>query len=175
MGVPLLARRNIDASIPQDATCALRCSFTASRQVENNSLSAITSTRISMLKAARLARPVALLLALALFAACNSDQQSGVAALTVEATPRQIDGQVRVSLLSVETRDAKGEPGTGVVTLAASGGTFSDGTTQTTLTLANGLAGIGYLCNANTDRNSAGQIRIDASWGRLNYALILNV
>jgi len=128
-----------------------------------------------MLRAARLARPVALLLALALFAACNQDQSSGVAEVTVEATPRQIDGQGRPSLLSVETRDAKGQPGTGVVTLTASAGTFSDGTTQTTLTLADGLAGIGYLCNANTDRNCAGQIRIDASWGRLNYALILNV
>src|SRR5215471_3621946 len=132
-------------------------------------------TRISMLRAARLARPVALLLALALFAACNQDQSSGVAEVTVEATPRQIDGQGRPSLLSVETRDAKGQPGTGVVTLTASAGTFSDGTTQTTLTLADGLAGIGYLCNANTDRNCAGQIRIDASWGQLNYALILNV
>jgi len=128
-----------------------------------------------MLKAARLARPVALLLALALFAACNSDQQSNVAEVTVEATPRQIDGQGRPSLLSVETRDAKGQPGTGVVTLTASAGTFSDGTTQTTLTLANGLAGIGYTCNANTDRNCAGQIRIDASWGQLKYSLILNV
>src|SRR5215831_20203571 len=31
------------------------------------------------------------------------------------------------------------------------------------------------MCNANTDRNCAGQIRINASWGQLNYALILNV
>src|SRR5215831_7002371 len=131
-------------------------------------------TRISMLKAARLARP-ALLLALALFAACNQDQSSGVANFTVTATPRQIDGQGRVSLLSVETRDAKGQPGTGVVTLTASAGTFSDGTTQTTLTLANGIAGIGYMCNAIVDRNCATQIRIDASWGQLNYSLILTV
>ena len=128
-----------------------------------------------MLKAARLARPVSLLLAFAMFAACNQDQPPGVANFTVTATPRQIDGQGRVSLLSVETRDAKGQPGTGVVTLTASAGTFSDGTTQTTLTLANGLAGIGYMCNANVDRNCATQIRIDASWGQLNYSLILSV
>src|SRR5215469_10228893 len=120
------------------------------------------STRISMLKAARLARPVPLL-ALALVAACNSGSQSGVAVLSVTATPRQIDGGGRASLLSVETKDTNGQPGTGLVTLTASAGTFSDGTKQTTLTLANGLAGIRYLCNANVDSSCANQIRIDAS------------
>ena len=127
-----------------------------------------------MLKAVRLARPLALL-ALAIIAACNSEQPTGVAQLVATATPHDVDGYGRVSLISVEARDAKGQPGSGVVTLTASAGIFSDGTRQTTLTLVNGVAGIGYMCNSNTDRNCADRVRIDTSWGQVNYALILSI
>ncbi len=127
-----------------------------------------------MLKAGRLARPLGLL-ALAMFTACNSDPTTGVAVLSVTANPRPIDGRGTASLLTVEARDARGQPGTGQVTLLTAAGAFSDGTKQTVLTLANGIAGIGYICNSTTDGLCAGQVRIDAAWGQIAYSLLLPV
>src|SRR5712664_2276361 len=125
-----------------------------------------------MLKAVRLACAAG---AFALFAACNSDPNSGVAALTATATPRQIDARGASSQLGVEARDAKGAPGTGQVTLVASAGFFADGTKQPTLTLSNGTAGISYSCNASRDALCSGQVRIDMTWGQLAYSLPITV
>src|SRR5215467_9309730 len=126
-----------------------------------------------MLRAARLASVAGVL---ALYAACNSGSNSGgVAALTVTATPLQIDARGTVSLLGVQARDANGGAGTGQVTLTVASGSFSDGTKQTTLTLANGTAGIGYSCNATTDSSCSGQVRIDAAWNQISYTVMLAV
>ncbi|HKD40538.1 MAG TPA: Ig-like domain-containing protein [Myxococcaceae bacterium] len=125
-----------------------------------------------MLRAARLASVAGVL---ALYAACNSSNSGGVAALTVTATPLQIDARGTVSLLGVQARDANGGAGTGQVTLTVASGSFSDGTKQTTLTLANGTAGIGYSCNASTDSSCSGQVRIDATWNQLSYTVLLSV
>lgn len=121
-----------------------------------------------MLKAVRLACAAA---AFALFAACNSDPNSGVATLAATATPRQIDAHGGSSMIGVEAHDAKGNPGTGQVTLVASAGRFADGNKTTSLTLANGIASIGYSCDVNLDPLCAGQVHIDATWGRLAYSL----
>src|ERR1700687_5011764 len=146
--------------------------LTAVKQVENNNSSSVNPQRgYPMLKAVRLAFAAA---AFALFAACNSDP-SGVATLVATATPRQIDARGTTSLLVVEARDTRGAPGTGQVTLIASAGFFSDGTKQTTLTLANGTAGIGYSCNSNTDALCSGPVKVDAAWNQLGYSLNLQV
>src|SRR5260370_21654866 len=98
-----------------------------------------------MLKAVRLACAGA---AFALFAACNSDPNSGVAVLSATATPRQIYARGATSMIGVEARDAKDAPGTGQVTLVASAGRIADRNKTTSLTLANGIAASRDCCNA---------------------------
>jgi len=78
-------------------------------------------------------------------------------------------------MIGVEARDAKGAPGAGQVTLVASAGRFADGNKTTSLTLANGIASIGYSCNATLDPLCSGQVHVDVAWGLLAYSLPIQV
>ncbi|MFZ5468723.1 MAG: hypothetical protein ACOZIN_04720 [Myxococcota bacterium] len=95
------------------------------------------------------------------YVACSPPPPSGLAVLSISASPRQIDDQGETSTISVEALTASGALGSGTVTFSATAGSF----TSTSATLdGSGKATTQFSCAVAANSRCSGSVRITAEW-----------
>ena len=97
---------------------------------------------------------------------------TGTATLSFASDVSVFDGRTEHAVLTLRAVAANGQPGTGVVTLVATVGSFVGGPQAT---LVDGLATATYVCNPVEDPACNGQLQLGASWGGLNERLGVRV